>query len=71
MDFRIGTADDATTLALIFDAAGRRVPSYFWSQYAARMVSPFLNLEERKFVQTRKVNHITKIGMLQRKIVIS
>ena len=35
MDFRIGTADDATTLALIFDAAGRRVPSYFWSQYAA------------------------------------
>ena len=35
MDFRIGTADDATTLALIMDAAGRRLPSYFWSQYAA------------------------------------
>jgi ribosomal protein S18 acetylase RimI-like enzyme len=35
MDFRIGTADDATTFALIFDAAGRRIPSYFWSQYAA------------------------------------
>ena len=35
MDFRIGKADDATTLALIFDAAGRRIPSYFWSQYAA------------------------------------
>ena len=34
MDFRIGTADDATTLALVFDAAGRRIPSYFWSQYA-------------------------------------
>ena len=34
MDFRIGKADDATTLALIFDAAGRRIPSYFWSQYA-------------------------------------
>ena len=35
MDFRIGTADDATTLALVMDAAGRRIPSYFWSQYAA------------------------------------
>ena len=35
MDFRIGTADDATTLALVMDAAGRRLPSYFWSQYAA------------------------------------
>ena len=35
MDFRIGTADDATTFALIFDAAGRRIPSYFCSQYAA------------------------------------
>ena len=34
MDFRIGKADDTTTLALIFDAAGRRIPSYFWSQYA-------------------------------------
>ena len=34
MDFRIGTADDATTLALVMDAAGRRIPSYFWSQYA-------------------------------------
>ena len=35
MDFRIGIADDATTLALVMDAAGRRLPSYFWSQYAA------------------------------------
>ena len=34
MDFRIGKADDATTLALLFDAAGRRIPCYFWSQYA-------------------------------------
>ena len=35
MDFRIGTVDDTTTFALLFDAAGRRIPSYFWSQYAA------------------------------------
>ena len=35
MKFRSGTADDATTLALILDAAGRRIPAYFWSLYAA------------------------------------
>ena len=35
MKFRSGTADDATTLALILDAAGRRIPAYFWSVYAA------------------------------------
>ena len=32
--FRDGIESDATTLALIFDAAGRRIVSYFWSLYA-------------------------------------
>ena len=41
MKFRTGTADDATTLALIFDAAGRRIVSYFWSLYAAEGQSFF------------------------------
>ena len=41
MKFRSGTADDATTLALIFDAAGRRIVSYFWSLYAAEGQSFF------------------------------
>ena len=35
MKFRAGKIDDATTLTLILDAAGRRIPSYFWSLYAA------------------------------------
>ena len=41
MKFRSGTADDATTLALLFDAAGRRIVSYFWSLYAAEGQSFF------------------------------
>ena len=41
MKFRSGTADDATTLALILDAAGRRIPAYFWSLYAAEGQSFF------------------------------
>jgi len=41
MKFRSGAADDATTLALIFDAAGRRIVSYFWSLYAAEGQSFF------------------------------
>lgn len=41
MRFRAGTIDDATTLALILDAAGRRIPSYFWSLYAAEGQSFF------------------------------
>ena len=41
MKFRGGTADDATTLALILDAAGRRIPAYFWSLYAAEGQSFF------------------------------
>ena len=41
MKFRSGTADDATTLALILDAAGRRIPAYFWSVYAADWQSFF------------------------------
>ena len=57
MKFRSGTADDATTLALIFDAAGRRIVSYFWSLYAAEGQSFFefgrenirTNLEGKSF----------------------
>ena len=57
MKFRSGTADDATTLALIFDAAGRRIVSYFWSLYAAQGQSFFefgrenirTNLEGKSF----------------------
>ena len=41
MKFRRGTADDATTLALILDAAGRRIPAYFWSLYVAEGQSFF------------------------------
>ena len=41
MKFRSGTADDATTLALILDAEGRRIPAYFWSLYAAEGQSFF------------------------------
>ena len=41
MKFRSGTADDATTLALILDAAGRRIPAYFCSVYAADRQSFF------------------------------
>ena len=41
MKFRAGKIDDATTLALILDAAGRRIPSYFWSLYAAEGQSFF------------------------------
>ena len=35
MKFREGIESDATSLALLFDAAGRRIVSYFWSLYAA------------------------------------
>ena len=35
MKFRAGKIDDAITLTLILDAAGGRIPSYFWSLYAA------------------------------------
>jgi ribosomal protein S18 acetylase RimI-like enzyme len=41
MKFRGGTADDSTMLALIVDAAGRRIPAYFWSLYAAEGQSFF------------------------------
>tara|TARA_B100001173_G_C15776288_1_gene457319 strand:- start:49 stop:651 length:603 start_codon:yes stop_codon:yes gene_type:complete len=39
--FRSGTQSDATSLALILDAAGRRIPSNFWSLYAAQGQSFF------------------------------
>lgn len=32
--FRGGIESDATSLALFFDAAGRRIPAFFWSLYA-------------------------------------
>ena len=32
LQFRTGTEDDCTELALILDVAGRRLPSYLWSQ---------------------------------------
>ena len=34
LKFRSGRQSDATSLALILDAAGRKVPAYFWSLYA-------------------------------------
>ena len=34
MNFRSGTQVDSTSLALILDSAGRRLPSYVWSLYA-------------------------------------
>ena len=39
--FRDGLESDATSLALLFDAAGRRIVSYFWSLYAAEGQSFF------------------------------
>ena len=41
MNFREGIESDATSLALLFDAAGRRIVSYFWSLYAAEGQSFF------------------------------
>ena len=32
--FRDGIESDATSLALFFDSAGRRIPAFFWSLYA-------------------------------------
>ena len=32
--FRDGLESDATSLALLLDAAGRRIPAFFWSLYA-------------------------------------
>jgi len=32
LQFRIATEDDCTELALMIDVAGRRLPSYLWSQ---------------------------------------
>jgi hypothetical protein len=32
LQFRSATEDDCTELALIRDVAGRRMPSYLWSQ---------------------------------------
>ena len=39
--FRDGLESDATSLALLLDAAGRRIPAYFWSLYAAEGQSFF------------------------------
>ena len=55
--FRNGLESDATSLALLFDAAGRRIVSYFWSLYAAEGQSFFefgrenirTNLEGKSF----------------------
>ena len=41
LTFREGNPNDATNLALILDNAGRRIPAYFWSQYAAQGQSFF------------------------------
>lgn len=41
LKFRRGAKSDATSLALFLDAAGRRLPSYFWSLYAAEGQSYF------------------------------
>ena len=41
VQFRTGIESDATSLALLFDAAGRRIVSYFWSLYAAEGKSFF------------------------------
>ena len=41
VNFREGIESDATSLALLFDAAGRRIVSYFWSLYAAEGQSFF------------------------------
>ena len=41
LTFREGNPNDATNLALILDTAGRRIPAYFWSHYAAQGQSFF------------------------------
>ena len=41
LQFRSATEDDCTELALIMDVAGRRLPSYLWSQDAGQRQSYF------------------------------
>ena len=41
LQFRSATEDDCTELALIMDVAGRRLPSYLWSQDAGQGQSYF------------------------------
>ena len=41
LQFRIATEDDCTELALIRDIAGRRMPSYLWSQEVGQGQSYF------------------------------
>ena len=41
LQFRTATEDDCTELALIRDIAGRRLPSYLWSQEVGQGQSYF------------------------------
>ena len=41
LQFRIATEDDCTELALMIDVAGRRLPSYLWSQEVGQGQSYF------------------------------
>ena len=62
LTFKEGNPNDATNLALILDTAGRRVPAYFWSQYAAQEKFS-LNLVERKSVMNPILARIVRIGV--------
>ena len=61
--FRSGTQSDATSLALILDAAGRRIPSNFWSLYAAQGQSFFefgresirINVDDKSYCKNWKI----------------
>ena len=41
LQFRTATEDDCTELALMLDVAGRRLPSYLWSQEVGQGQSYF------------------------------
>ena len=59
--FRDGIESDATSLALFFDSAGRRIPP-FSGVYMRMKASLSLNLDVKIFVPMMKRNHIIKTG---------
>ena len=61
LKFRSGRQSDATSLALILDAAGRKVPAYFGA-YTPLMANRFLSLGEKESVQMQKAVHIARTG---------
>ena len=64
LQFRKATEDDCTELTLIRDIAGRRMPSYLWSQEVGQGQSYF-EYGREKIRTDINSNSILKIGELQ------